>query len=70
MSLRLIVSAPSAQPSTDAAYRADLVTRYASAVDPFVQLAIFAEAIRYDEHNPGPYPLADELYGARLGDVA
>ncbi len=67
MSVRLIVSAPAA---SDADYRTDLVTRYATATDPFVQLAIYAEAARYDLHNPSPYPLADELYGARLGDVA
>lgn len=69
MSLRLIVSAPSAQPSTDAEYRADLVTRYVTATDWAQELALLAEAARYDKDNPGS-SLADELYGTRLNTAA
>lgn len=71
MSLRLITSAPSVVRSEDedAAYRADLVTRYYTARGEFAELAVLAEAARYDRANPGA-SLTDELYGASLGDVA
>ncbi len=70
MSLRLIVSAPSEQPTTDAAYRAELVTRYVTARDWSAELAFLAEAARYDRDNPVLPSLADELYGTRLHDAA
>ena len=65
MSLRLVTSAL----SSDAAYREDLISRYVTARDEFAQLALLAEAARYDKANPGAQ-LTDELYGANLGDVA
>jgi hypothetical protein len=64
--LTLITSAP----SSDAAYRTDLIRRYLSATDKFAELALLAEAVRYDQANPGAHSLTDELYGAGLGDVA
>ena len=53
------------------AYRADLIERYvaacASGADEFAQLALLAEAARYDLANPGDtVPLADELHGTQL----
>lgn len=63
MSLRLITS-------TDAAYRAGLIARYATTSDWAEELALLAEAATYDRHNPGGPSLSDELYGARLGDTA
>ena len=66
MSLRLITSAP----SSDAAYRADLINRYLAAVDWTAELHLLAEAADYDKANPDGYPLTDDLLGARLGDVA
>lgn len=69
MSLRLIASAPSEQPANDAAYRADLVTRYVTATSWDRELALLAEAARYDKDNPGS-SLADELYGTRLNTAA
>jgi hypothetical protein len=63
--LTLITSAP----SSDAAYRTDLIRRYLTATDQFTELALLAEATRYDKANPGA-SLTDELYGAGLGDVA
>jgi hypothetical protein len=65
MSVRLISSAP----SSDAAYREGLISRYVTATDFAAELALLAEAARYDKANPGA-ALADELYGASLGDVA
>lgn len=65
MSLTLITSAP----SSDAAYRTDLIRRYLAAGDEFTELALLAEAARYDKANPGS-SLTDELYGASLGDAA
>lgn len=59
----------SAAPSSDAAYRTDLIRRYLSAGDNFAELALLAEAARYDKANPGA-SLTDELLGAGLGDVA
>ncbi|MGV9352316.1 hypothetical protein [Streptomyces misionensis] len=63
--LTLISSAP----SSDAAYRTDLIRRYLAAGDEFTELALLAEAARYDKANPGAQ-LTDELLGAGLGDVA
>lgn len=53
-----------------AAYRAQLVTRYFSATDPFEQLRLYAEAVRYDRRHPDEEPIADELYGADLAEVS
>jgi hypothetical protein len=63
--LTLITSVP----SSDAAYRTDLIARYVAAQDQFTELALLAEAARYDRTNPGA-SLTDELLGAGLGDVA
>jgi hypothetical protein len=63
--LTLITSAP----SSDAAYRTDLIRRYLAAGDEFTELALLAEAARYDKANPGA-SLVDELVGSALGDVA
>ncbi|MEU6552082.1 hypothetical protein ABZ915_17625 [Streptomyces sp. NPDC046915] len=63
--LTLITSAP----SSDAAYRTDLIRRYVAASDEFTELAVLAEAARYDEANPGA-ALTDELIASGLGDVA
>lgn len=63
--LTLITSAP----SSDAAYRTDLIRRYLSATAEFAELALLAEAARYDKANPGA-SLVDELVGSGLGDVA
>jgi hypothetical protein len=63
--LALITSAP----SSDAAYRTDLIRRYLAAKDWRTELALLAEAARYDKANPGA-SLTDELFGAGLGDVA
>lgn len=65
MSLTLITSAP----SSDAAYREGLIRRYLAAGSEFAELAVLAEAARYDRANPGAN-LTDELYGSSLGDVA
>lgn len=65
MSLTLITSAP----SSDAAYREGLIRRYVAARGEFAELALLAEAVRYDKANPGE-SLVDELHGAALGDVA
>ncbi|GGM06078.1 hypothetical protein GCM10010099_22760 [Streptomyces cinereus] len=65
MSLRLISSAP----SSDAAYRTDLISRFVAASDFAVELHLLAEAAAYDKANPGG-SLTDELLGASLGDVA
>jgi hypothetical protein len=65
MSLRLISSAP----SSDAAYRTGLISRYLNARSSRERLAIRNEALAYDRANPGA-SLVDELLGARLGDVA
>jgi len=66
MSVRLITSAP----SSDAAYRTSLITRYVAATDWTVELQLLAEAAGYDSTNPGAPSLTDELIGAGLGDVA
>lgn len=66
MSLRLITSAP----SSDAAYRTDLISRFVAAPDFAVELHLLAEAADYDKANPGDLPLTDDLLGASLGDVA
>jgi hypothetical protein len=63
--LTLITSAP----SSDAAYRTDLIRRYLAASDSFAEMALLAEAARYDKANPGE-SLVDELLGAALGDAA
>ncbi|MFI6854512.1 hypothetical protein [Streptomyces sp. NPDC050416] len=63
--LTLITSAP----SSDAEYRTDLIRRYLAASDSFAEMALLAEAARYDKANPGE-SLVDELLGAALGDVA
>ncbi|CAM5429123.1 MULTISPECIES: hypothetical protein [Streptomyces] len=52
------------------AYRAQLVTRYHASTDPFEQMRLYAEAARYDRRHPDESPLADELYGTDLGEVA
>lgn len=65
MSVRLITSAP----SSDAAYRTDLIRRFLVADDFAVELHLLAEAADYDRANPGA-SLTDELYGASLGDAA
>lgn len=59
----------SAAPSSDAAYRTDLIRRYLAAGDEFAELELLAEAARYDKANPGE-SLTDELFAAGLGDVA
>lgn len=66
MSLTLITSAP----SSDAAYRTDLIRRFVAASDKFAELALLAEAADYDKANPGAPSLMDELVGSGLGDVA
>lgn len=58
-----------AAPSSDAAYRTDLIRRYLAAGDDFAQLELLAEAARYDEVNPGE-SLLDELYGSALPAAA
>jgi hypothetical protein len=63
--LTLITSAP----SSDAAYRTDLIRRYLAAGDDFTQSELLAEAARYDEVNPGE-SLLDELHGAALPAAA
>ncbi|MFE8961765.1 hypothetical protein [Streptomyces iakyrus] len=63
--LTLITSAP----SSDAEYRTDLIRRYLAAGDQFTELALLAEAARYDKANPGG-SLVDELHGSALGDAA
>jgi hypothetical protein len=62
----LIASAP----SSDAAYRTDLIRRYLAAADWSVELQLLAEAADYDRANPGAPSLVDELVGAGLGDAA
>ncbi|HEY1094963.1 MAG TPA: hypothetical protein VGE61_09675 [Glycomyces sp.] len=64
--LTLITSAP----SSDAAYRTDLIRGFLAARDAFTELALLAEAADYDRANPGAPSLVDELIGAHLGDVA
>ena len=66
MSLRLIISAP----SSDAAYRTDLISRYVAASDWAVELHLLAEAADYDRDNPAGPSLTDELTGARLPAAA
>jgi hypothetical protein len=61
----LITSAP----SSDAAYRTDLIRRFLAASDDVTQLELLAEAARYDEVNPGE-SLLDELYGSALPAAA
>lgn len=63
MSVRLIITAPSAVRSEDedAAYRADIVTRYFTARDFAVELRVFAEATAYDKAHPDAPSLTDEL---------
>lgn len=65
MSVRLITSAP----SSDAAYRTDLISQFVAATDFAVELRLLAEAAAYDKANPGG-GLTDELLGAQLGDAA
>jgi hypothetical protein len=66
MSLILITSAP----SSDAEYRADLVSRYFDAAPGSkARRRLRKEAADYDRSNPGA-SLVDELLGASLGDVA
>lgn len=66
MSLRLIVSAP----SSDAAYRTDLIGQFVAATDWAVELHLLAEASDYDRANPGAPSLTDELVGSRLPAAA
>lgn len=70
MSLTLVTPAFVRSEEEDAAYRADVVTRFYAASDPFVELAVLREASDYDKAHPGEQPLLDELLGAGLGDVA
>lgn len=65
MSLTLITSAP----ASDDEYRAGLIVRYLTARSSWEREALRKEAADYDKANPGA-SLADELYGAALGDVA
>lgn len=68
MTLRLITTDTAVD---DAAYRADLVTRYVAARGNWdAELALLAEAARYDREHPGDLPLADELHGTTLGAAA
>jgi hypothetical protein len=60
----------SAAPSSDAAYRTDLIRRYLAATSGKTRQALESEAARYDKANPGAPSLTDELYGAGIGDVA
>lgn len=64
--LTLISSAP----SSDAAYRTDLIRRYLAAKTRRVRRRLRVEAEIYDLSNPGAPSLLDELLGAGLGDVA
>lgn len=66
MSLRLISSAP----SSDAAYRTDLISLYLTARDRGSKRELLTEAARYDTANPDAPSLTDELFGASLGDAA
>ncbi|HCA85746.1 MAG TPA: hypothetical protein DEQ61_09760 [Streptomyces sp.] len=54
----------------DAAYRADLVTRYVTADSWEAELKILAEAVRYDKQHPDELPLYDEMHGTRIGQAA
>ncbi|MFD9464341.1 hypothetical protein [Streptomyces sp. NPDC060027] len=65
MSLRLISSAP----SSDAAYRTGLISRYLNARSRQEREAIRGEAAAYDRTASGA-SLMDELLGASLGDAA
>ncbi|WP_438479216.1 hypothetical protein [Streptomyces asiaticus] len=54
-----------------AGYRAEMVTRYLNARgDEFAELAILAEAVRFDKQHPDAVPLYDELHGTTLGLAA
>ena len=66
MSLTLISSAP----SSDAAYRTGLISRYLTARTWRRREALLKEAADYDRANPGAPSLTDELVGAGLGDAA
>lgn len=62
---------PTATDAEVAAYRADMVTRYLSVRgDEFAELAVLAEAVRFDKQHPDAVPLADELHGTTLGLAA
>jgi hypothetical protein len=56
----------------DAGYRADLVTEYVAARGDWErELALLAEAARYDLAHPGDgVRLTDELHGTQIGAVA
>ncbi|WP_171117829.1 MULTISPECIES: hypothetical protein [unclassified Streptomyces] len=66
MSLSLVTTAPARSEDEDAAYRADVVTRFYAARDWTVELSVLAEAAAYDRAHPGEPPLVDEL---RDGDA-
>jgi hypothetical protein len=66
MSVRLITSAP----SSDAAYRADLIGQFVAAADWTAELHLLAEAADYDRANPDAPSLTDELVGSRLPAAA
>jgi hypothetical protein len=63
MPLYLITTAP----SSDAAYRTDLIRRYLAARSWQERKEVMAEAAAYDLANPGA-SLRDELIDARRGD--
>ena len=57
----------------EAAYRLDVHTRYELALDSgdeFAELAVLAEAARFDKAHPFSLPLYDELHGMTLGLAA
>ncbi|MEU1663599.1 hypothetical protein ABZ547_08285 [Streptomyces sparsogenes] len=53
-----------------AAYRLDVVTRYAQAASWEAELKVLAEAARFDKAHPGEPSLYDELHGMTLGLAA
>lgn len=53
-----------------AAYRLDVVTRYAQAGTWDAELRILAEAARFDKAHPSEPSLYDELHGMTLGLAA
>lgn len=57
----------------EAAYRLDVHTRYELALasgDEFAELAVLAEAARFDREHLSKTPLFDELHGMTLGLAA
>lgn len=53
-----------------AQYRLDVVTRYTQAAGWDAEMAVLAEAVRYDKAHPSESPLFDELHGMTLGLAA